>query len=201
MIIEKEENQPKKTSLNLENLVQPLESQIKPYNMWKYLQIIIKGKEEGSSNSKEIKEPISPEKIIIQTIEQVNMANKVKSIIFPKLIKLKTIALKVGAMLDNEACKNLLFETSVPQEDQQTLVQPVELVQYNQQKLILTKYISNVPIIINNITLVFPQTYLVPTITLYPFILGINFVHFLQEGITIPNNQVSFHPQQLFIQT
>ena len=60
MFIEKEENQPKKTSLNLENLVQPLESQIKPYNMWKYLQIIIKGKEEGSSNSKEIKEPISP---------------------------------------------------------------------------------------------------------------------------------------------
>ena len=37
MIIEKEENKPKKTSLNLENLVQPLESQIKPYNLWKDL--------------------------------------------------------------------------------------------------------------------------------------------------------------------
>ena len=65
----------------------------------------------------------------------------------------------------------------------------------NQQKLILTKYISNVPIIINNITLVLPQTYLVPTISLYPFILGLNFVHSLQGGITIQNNQVSFHPK------
>ena len=55
MIIEKEENQPKKTFLNLEKLVQPLESKIKPYNMWKDLQIIIKGKfleeEENNSNS------------------------------------------------------------------------------------------------------------------------------------------------------
>ena len=91
-------------------------------------------------------------------------------------------------MLDTEASKNLLFETLVPQEDQQTLVQPVELIQYNQQKLILTKYISNVPIIINNITLVLPQTYLVPTISLYSFILGLNFVHSLQGGITIQNN-------------
>ena len=61
MIIEKEEDQPKKTPLNLENLVQPLESKIKPYNIWKDLQIIIKGKfsekEEGNcSNPKEIKE-------------------------------------------------------------------------------------------------------------------------------------------------
>ena len=59
MIIEKEENQPKKTPLNLEKLVQPLESKIKPYNILKVLQIIIKGKiseeEEGScSNPKEI---------------------------------------------------------------------------------------------------------------------------------------------------
>ena len=60
-------------------------------------------------------------------------------------------------MLDTGASKNLLFETLVPQEDQQTLVQPVELVQYNQQKLTLTKYISNVPIKINNITLVYPK--------------------------------------------
>ena len=95
MIIEKEENQPKKTPLNLDYLVQPLESKVKPYNMWKDLQIIIKEKiseeEQGSSNSKEIKEPISPIKTTIQTIEQVNMANKVKYIIFPTMIKLKTI--------------------------------------------------------------------------------------------------------------
>ena len=59
----------------------------------------------------------------------------------------------------------------------------------------LTKYISNVPIIINNITLVLPQTYLVHIISLYHFILGLNFVHSLQGGITIQNNQVSFHPK------
>ena len=101
MIIEKEENQAKKTPLNLENLVQPLEIKIKPYNIWKDLQIIIKGKiskEEEDSCSKPkdteepkslIKEPMNPEKITIQIIEQVNMANKVKSIIFPTTIKLK----------------------------------------------------------------------------------------------------------------
>ena len=44
MIIEKEKNQPKKTSLNLEKLVQPLESKINPYNLWKDLQIIINEK-------------------------------------------------------------------------------------------------------------------------------------------------------------
>ena len=119
MIIEKEKNQPKKTPLNLDYLVQPLESKVKPYNMWKDLQIIIKEKisekEEDSSNSKEIKEPISlvkeikepinPKKTTVQTIEQVNMENKVKSIIFPTIIKLKTIELKVDAML---------FENLVP---------------------------------------------------------------------------------------
>ena len=123
MIIENEENQPKKPPLNLENLVQPLESKIKLYNMWKDLQIIIKGKiseeDDGSSNSKEIKELMSPikeikepinlEKTTIQTIEQVNMANKVKSIIFPTTIKLKTIELKVDAMLVTSASKNLLY--------------------------------------------------------------------------------------------
>ena len=57
----------------------------------------------------------------------------------------------------------------------------------------LTTYILNVPIIINNITLGLPQTYLVLTISLYHFILGLNFVHSLQGGITIQNNQVSFH--------
>ena len=123
------------------------------------------------------------------------MVNKVKYIVFPTTIKLKTIELKVDAMLDTGASKNLLFETLISQEDQQTLVQQVELVQYNQQKLILTKYISNVPIIINNITLVLSQTYLVPTISLYPFILGLNFVHSLQREITIQNNQIGFHPK------
>ena len=49
--------------------------------------------------------------------------------------------------------------------------------------------------IINNITTTLPQTYLVPSISLYPFILGLNFVHSLQAGITIQNNQVSFHPK------
>ena len=126
----------------------------------------------------------------MQTKEQVNTTNKVKSIIFPTTIKLKTIELKVYAMLDTGANKNILFKTAIPQEDQQTLIQPVELVQYNQEKLILTKYISSVPIIINNTTLVLPQTYLVPTISLYHFILDLNFVHSLQEGIVIQNNQV-----------
>ena len=117
----KEENQHKKTSLNLEKLVQSLEIKRKPYNLCKDLQIIIKGKiskeEEDNSNSKEVKELISPIKTTIQIIEQVNMANKVKFIIFPTTIKLKTIELKVDAMLDTGASKNLLFETLVPQED------------------------------------------------------------------------------------
>ena len=98
-------------------------------------------------------------------------------------------------MLDTEASKNLLFETLVSKEDQQILTQSIELVQYNQKKLILTKYIANVPMIINNITMTLPQTYLVPIISLYSFILGLNFVHFLQGGITIQNKQVSFHPK------
>ena len=51
------------------------------------------------------KEPINPKKTTVQTIEQVNMENKVKSIIFPTIIKLKTIELKVDAML---------FENLVP---------------------------------------------------------------------------------------
>ena len=43
------------------------------------------------------------------------------------------------------------------------------------------------------------QTYFVPTISLYPFILGLNFVHSLQRGITIQNNQVTFHPKTITI--
>ena len=115
-------NQPKKTSWNLEKLVQPLESKINPYNLWKDLQIIIEGKiskeEEDDSNSKEIKELISLVKTTIQKTEEVNTTNKVKSIIFLTTSKLKTIELKVDAMLDTEASKNLLFETLVSQEDQ-----------------------------------------------------------------------------------
>ena len=106
----------------------------------------------------------------------VNTTNKVKSITFPTTIKLKRTERKVEAMLDTRASKNLLFETLVPKKDQQTLTQPVELVQYNQEKLILTKYIANALMIINNITMTLPQTYLVPSISLYPFILGLNFV-------------------------
>ena len=62
----------------------------------------------------------------------VNTANKVKTITFPATIKLKKTEIKVEAMLDTGASKNLLFETLVPKEDQQTLTQPIELVQYNQ---------------------------------------------------------------------
>ena len=40
-----------------------------------------------------------------------------------------------------------------------------------------------------------PQIYLVPTIGLYPFILGLNCVQSLQGGITIQNNEVSFNPK------
>ena len=119
MIIGKKENQPKKTSLNLEKLVQPLESKIKPYNLWKDLQIIIQWKiskeEEDNSNSKEIKELVSlVKKKTIQKKEQENTANKVKSIIFPIIIKLKIIEIKVDAMLDIRANKNPLFETLLP---------------------------------------------------------------------------------------
>ena len=46
-----------------------------------------------------------------------------------------------------------------------------------------------------------PQTYLIPTISLYPFILGLNFAHSLQERITIQNNQVSFHPKTTIVYT
>ena len=186
-----QKNKPRnKTPLDLEKLVQPLESKINPYNIWKDLTTIIgktyievKTNNLGDKETQKEEEPINS---LGTTI--VNTANKVKSITFPTTIKLKKTEIKVEAMLDTGASKNLLFETLVPKEDQQTLTQPVELVQYNQEKLILTKYIANVPMIINNITMTLPQTYLVPSISLYPFILGLNFVHFLQGGITIQNN-------------
>ena len=47
----------------------------------------------------------------------VNTANKVKSITFPTTIKLNKTAIKVEAMLDTGASKNLLFETLVPKKD------------------------------------------------------------------------------------
>ena len=199
---EKEENESKnkprnKTPLDLEKLVQPLKSKVNPYNIWKDLTTIL-GKTyiEVKTNNLGDKE-IQKEEEPINSLEAsiVNTTNKVKTITFLATIKLKKNEIKVEAMLDTGASKNLLFETLVPKEDQQTLTQPVELVQYNQEKIIITKYIDNIPMIINNITMTLPQTYLVPSISLYPFILGLNFVHSLQGGITIQNNQVSFHPK------
>ena len=75
-----------------------------------------------------MREPINLVNIIIQTKEQVNTANKVKYIIFPTTIKLKTLKSKLDVMLDTRANKNLLVGTLVPQEDQQILIQPLELV-------------------------------------------------------------------------
>ena len=184
-VIKQEENEPKnkprnKTLLELEKLVQPLESKINLYNIEKDLQttietnhLEIKTNNSGTKETQKEKEPINSLRTTI-----VNTTNKVKSIMFLTTIKLKKTSIQV-----------------VPQEDQQTLTQPVELVQYYQDKLVLTKYIANVPIIINNITVTLPQTYLVPNGSLYPFILGLNFAHSLQGGITIQNNQVSFHPK------
>ena len=77
MVIGKEENQPKKTPLNLENLVLSLECKINSYSLWKDLQIIIKGKileeNEDNLNSKEVKELINTANTTIQIKEQVNM--------------------------------------------------------------------------------------------------------------------------------
>ena len=75
-----------------------------------------------------MREPINLVNIIIQTKEQVNTANKVKYIIFPTTIKLKTLESKLDVMLDTRANKNILFGTLVPQEDQRILIQPLELV-------------------------------------------------------------------------
>ena len=83
-----------------------------------------------TNNLSEIQKEEEPINSLGTTI--VNTTNKVKSITFPTTIKLKKTEIKVEAiMLDTGASKNLLFETLVPKEDQQTLTQPVELVQYN----------------------------------------------------------------------
>ena len=116
--IEHEENQPRdKILLELEKLVQPLESKINPYNIWKDLQTIIekshleiKTNNSSTEETKKEKEPINSLRTII-----VNTTNKVKSITFPTTIKLKKTEIKVEAMLDTEASKNLLFETLVMQ--------------------------------------------------------------------------------------
>ena len=126
-----------------EKLVQPLESKINSYNIWKDLKTII-GKthleiETNNLSAKETQKEEEPINSLGTT--SVNTTNKVKSITFPTIIKLNKTEIKVEAMLDTGASKNLLFETLVPKENQQTLTQPVELVQYNQEKLILTKYI------------------------------------------------------------
>lgn len=48
------------------------------------------------------------------------------------MIKLKTLELQIDVMLDTRASKNLLFETLLSQKKQQTLSQPIELIQYYQ---------------------------------------------------------------------
>ena len=136
--LKQEENESKnkprnKTPSNLEKLVQPLESKINPYNIWKDLKTII-GKthleiETNNLSAKETQKEEEPINSLKTTT--INTANKVKSITFPTTIKLKKTEIKVEAMLDTGASKNLLFETLVPKEDQQTLTQPVELVRYN----------------------------------------------------------------------
>lgn len=60
------------------------------------------------------------------------MTNEIKSIIFLIMIKLKTLELQIDVMLNTRASKNLLFETLLSQKKQQTLTQPVELIQYYQ---------------------------------------------------------------------
>lgn len=80
----------------------------------------------------EIEELINLVDATIQLNEQINMTNKIKSIIFLTMIKLKTLELQIDAMLDIRASKNLLFETLLSQKEQQTLTQPIELSQYNQ---------------------------------------------------------------------
>ena len=126
--LKQEENESKnkprnKTPLDLEKLVQPLESKINSYNIWKYLKTII-GKthleiETNNLSAKETQKEEEPINSLRTTI--VNTTNKVKSITFPTTIKLKKTELKVEAMLYTGASKNLLFETLVHKEDQQTL--------------------------------------------------------------------------------
>ena len=107
---EQEENELKKkprnkTPLDLEKLVQPLESKINPYNIWKDLTTII-GKTyiEVKTNNLGVRETQKEEEPINSlgtTI--VNTTNKVKSITFPTTIKLKKTEIKVEAI--NSTCR------------------------------------------------------------------------------------------------
>ena len=105
-----QKNKPRnKAPLDLEKLVQPLESKINPYNIWKDLTTIIgktyievKTNNLGDKETQKEQEPINS---LGTTI--VNTANKVKSITFQTTIKLKKTEIKVEAMLDTGASKNL----------------------------------------------------------------------------------------------
>lgn len=92
----------------------------------------IKKLKKNNFDSPELEELINLVDATIQLNEQINMTNKIKSIIFLTMIKLKTLELQIDAMLDTRASKNLLFETLLSQKEQQTLTQPIELSQYNQ---------------------------------------------------------------------
>ena len=112
--LKQEENESKnkprnKTHLNLEKLVQPLESKINPYTIWKDLKTII-GKthleiETNNLSAKETQKENEPINSLKTTI--VNTTNKVKLITFPTTIKLKKTKIKVESMLDTRVSKNL----------------------------------------------------------------------------------------------
>ena len=93
-----QKNKPRnKTPLDLEKLVQPLESKINLYNIWKDLTTIIgktyikvKTNNLGDKESKKEEEPIN-----YLGTTMVNTANKIKTITFPTTIKLKKTEIKV----------------------------------------------------------------------------------------------------------
>ena len=122
--LKQEENESKnkprnKTLLDLEKLVQHLESKIHLYNIWKDLKTIIKKThlEIETNNLSDDETQKEEESINSLRTTIVNTTNKLKSITFPTTIKLKKTKIKVEAMLDTEASKNLLFETLVSKED------------------------------------------------------------------------------------
>ena len=99
--LKQEENESKnklrnKTPLDLEKLVQPLESKINPNNIWKDLKTIIgKTHLEIETNNLSAKETQKEEEPIISLkTTTINTANKVKSITFPITIKLKKTEIK-----------------------------------------------------------------------------------------------------------
>lgn len=92
----------------------------------------LKKKKKDNFDSLKIEELLNLVDTTIQINEQINMTNEIKSIIFLIMIKLKTLELQIDVMLDTRASKNLLFETLLSRKKQQTLTQPVELIQYYQ---------------------------------------------------------------------